>query len=175
MSTNFEVGVYSAAEKIIKAVQSLTAPLSQAIYPNMSLKFSRLKSNEAVSKLFKLSRFYLIPLFCIIVLLILFESYFEQFLAITSDRFSSVFFVLLPAIAVGSLNYLLGIVGLVNLNKEKWFQRATITRGVLNLILCWFLSENYGAMGSVVALLVAESTVFLLVGNHLVKIKKIRD
>lgn len=174
LSTTIEVGVYSAAEKIIKAVQSLIAPLSQAIYPNMSLKFSKLKSNESVSKLFGLSKLYLVPLLCIILLLILFENFIIGFLGITNHNFSKVFFVLLPLIVLGSLNYLFGIIGLVNLNKEKLFNRVTITGGILNLILCWFLSENYGAIGAAIAILIAELVVFLLVINYLVKIKNIR-
>lgn len=174
LSTNTEVGIYSAAEKIIKAIQSLIAPLSQAIFPNMSLKFSKLKSREAIAKLFNLSKYYLIPLSSLILLLILFENYLVSFLGITDNTFSKVFYVLLPVIIFGSLNYLLGIVGLVNLNKEKWFNRATITGGIINLLLCWLLSESYGAIGSAVALFVAELTVFLLVMNYLVKIKNIK-
>lgn len=171
LSTNTEVGIYSAAEKIIKAAHSLTAPLSQAIYPNMSLKFSKLKTNESVSKLLKLSKYYTAPLLGIISLLLLFEDYFIRFLGITDSGFSRVFIVLTPVIFLGSLNYLFGIIGLVNLNKEKNFNKATLTGAAVNLTLCWLLSENYGATGSAIALVIAEFTVLLLVIYFLFKIK----
>ncbi len=175
LSTNIEVGVYSAAEKIIKSVQSLIAPLSQAIYPNMSLKFSKLKLHESISKLFKLSKYYLAPLFSLILLLILFENFIERFLDITNnDSFSNVFYILLPVIVIGSLNYLLGIVGLVNLNKEKRFNTATIIGGLINLILCYLLSKDYGAIGSAIALVFAELSVFLFIVNYLLKIKRVK-
>ena len=106
--------------------------------------------------------------------MILFENFIIGFLGITNHNFSKVLFVLLPLIVLGSLNYLFGIIGLANLNKEKLFNRVTITGGVLNLILCWLLSENYGAIGSAIAILVAELVVFLLVINYLLKIKKIK-
>lgn len=171
LSTNTEVGIYSAAEKIIKAAHSLTAPLSQAIYPNMSLKFSKLKTNESVSKLLKLSKYYTAPLLGIISLLLLFEDYFIRFLGITDSGFSRVFIVLTPVIFLGSLNYLFGIIGLVNLNKEKNFNKATLTGAAVNLTLCWLFSENYGATGSAIALVIAEFTVLLLVIYFLFKIK----
>lgn len=175
LSTNIEVGVYSAAEKIIKSVQSLIAPLSQAIYPNMSLKFSKLKLHESISKLFKLSKYYLAPLFSLILLLILFENFIERFLDITNnDSFSNVFYILLPVIVIGSLNYLLGIVGLVNLNKEKRFNTATIIGGLINLMLCYLLSKDYGAIGSAIALVFAELSVFLFIVNYLLKIKRVK-
>jgi PST family polysaccharide transporter len=171
LSTNTEVGIYSAAEKIIKAAHSLTAPLSQAIYPNMSLKFSELKTNESVSKLLKLSKYYTVPLLGIISLLLLFEDFFIRFLGISDSGFSRVFIVLTPVIFLGSLNYLFGIIGLVNLNKEKNFNKATLTGAAVNLTLCWLLSENYGATGSAIALVIAEFTVLLLVIYFLFKIK----
>ena len=171
LSTNSEVGIYSAAEKIIKAAHSLTAPLSQAIYPNMSLKFSELKTNESVSKLLKLSKYYTVPLLGIISLLLLFEDFFIRFLGISDSGFSRVFIVLTPVIFLGSLNYLFGIIGLVNLNKEKNFNKATLTGAAVNLTLCWLLSENYGATGSAIALVIAEFTVLLLVIYFLFKIK----
>lgn len=174
LSTNVEVGIYAAVEKIIKAVQSLIAPLSQAIYPNMSIKFSKLSPYKAVSKLFKLSSYYLFPLLIILFTLLLSEDFFIQFLGVDNEDFSIVFYILLPVIVVGSLNYLLGIVGLVNLNKEKLFNRATITGGAINIILCWLLSKNYGAIGSAIALAVAEFVVLALVVFYLFKIKNPR-
>lgn len=172
LSTNVEVGLYSAAEKVIKAVESLLAPLSQAIYPNMSLKFSKLKSNEAVSKLIQLSKFYLAPLLIILILLVLTKDFIIGFLGITNDGFTNVFYILLPVIVIGTLNYLLGIVGLVNLNKEKYFNRATIVGGVINVVLCFLFSKEYGAFGSASALVIAEFVVFFMVVNYLIKIKK---
>ena len=171
LSTNIEVGLYSAAEKVIKAVQSLIAPVSQAIYPNMSLKFSKLKSKEAVSKLIKLAKLYLIPLVITLILLVFSKNTVIRFLGVNNDGFSNLFFILLPVIVFGSLNYLLGIVGLVNLNKEKYFNKATIIGGTINVILCFLLSKKYGAHGSAIALVIAEFIVFIIIINYLFKIK----
>ncbi|WP_299012648.1 oligosaccharide flippase family protein [uncultured Polaribacter sp.] len=172
LSTNVEVGIYSAVEKIIKAVQSLIAPMSQAIYPNISLKFSKLKPNKAVIKLFKIATYYIVPLFIITIGLLLFKNYIKEFLGIENNEFYIVFYILLPVIILGTINYLLGIIGLVNLNKEKWFNKATIIGGLINLSLCFLLSKTYGAAGSAIALIFAELIVLLIVIGYLLKIKK---
>lgn len=171
-SNNIEVGIYSAAEKIIKAVQTFIAPLSQAIYPNMSLKFSKLKSKDSLSILLKISTYYFIPLFVIIILLIIFQKKLSALLNVNDYNFSKVFFILLPVIALGSFTYLLGIVGLVNLNKEKWLNRATLVGGVVNVLMCIILSKRYGAIGSSIALLSAELIVLILITKYLIKIRK---
>lgn len=171
LSTNIEVGIYAAAEKIVKAVQSFIAPLSQAIYPNMSVKFSKLSPSESVRKLFKTSTYYLMPLLLILFFLIIFKNLLVDFLDVDNNSFSNVFFTLLPVIVFGSLNYLFGIVGLINLNEEKKFNKSTIIGGMLNLVLCFLLSKNYGAIGSATALLTAEIIVFLIIVKFLITIK----
>lgn len=172
LSTNVEVGIYAAAERIVKAVQSLIAPMSQAIYPNLSLKFSKLSTQESVQNLKKIATYYLIPLFGVVIGLVVFEGLIAQFLGMNESGFTLVYYVLVPVIIFGSLNYLLGIVGLVNLNKEKWFQRATIAGSLVNFGLCLGLSPKYGAIGSAIALSSAEFIVLAMVIGYLYKLSK---
>lgn len=172
LSTNVEVGIYAAAERIIKAVQSLIAPMSQAIYPNLSLKFSKLTAKESVKNLKRISTYYLLPLLLIILVLVIFKDTIVEILGIINVEFTLVYYVLIPVILFGSFNYLLGIVGLVNLNREKWFQKATIVGSLINFTLCLVLSAKYGATGSAIALTVAEFSVLIIVIRYLYKLSK---
>ncbi len=172
LTSNVEVGLYAAAERIIKAVNSLIAPMSQAIYPNLSLRFSKLKAQESVRNMATISKYYVIPLSMIMLLLFLFENVVAEFLGISDQGFQWVYFVLIPIILFGSLNYLLGIVGLVNLNKEKWFQRATVVGSLVNFILCLVLAPTYGAIGSAIAITTAEFLVLCIVIGYLFNLSK---
>jgi len=173
LSTTVEVGIYAAAERIIKAVQSLIAPMSQAIYPNISVKFSKLTAKESVKNLKRISTYYLLPLLVIVLVLAIFKDIIVEILGIINVEFTQVYYILIPVILFGSLNYLLGIVGLVNLNKEKWFQKATILGSLINFILCLTLSSKYGAIGSAIALTIAEFSVLLIVIGYLYKLSKL--
>jgi PST family polysaccharide transporter len=173
LSSTVEVGLYAAAERIIKAVQSLIAPMAQAIYPNLSLKFSKLTIKQSVMDLKRIGTYYLLPLFVIMLSLVLFKGVVAQILDMTEyDGFTWVYYALIPVILFGSLNYLLGIVGLVNLNKEKWFQRATIAGSLVNFTLCLIFATKYGDIASAIALSTAEFIVLIIVIRYLYKLSK---
>ena len=111
-------------------------------------------------------------LISIIILLLLFKDIIVKVLGVESVEFTPVYYVLTPIILFGSLNYLLGIVGLLNLDKEKWFQNATLAGSIVNLLLCLTLSVTYGAFGSAVALTLAEFSVLIIVIMYLYKLSK---
>jgi PST family polysaccharide transporter len=175
LTTNFEVGIYAAAERIIKAVHSLIAPMSQAIYPNLSLKFSQSTKEESIKKLKKISIYYIIPLTAIMVGMFITKGLVMRILGITNSEFVWVYYLLIPVILFGSLNYLLGIVGLVNLNGEKRFHRATIVGSIVNFAICLAFVSEYGAIAGAIALLSAEFLVLLMIVWYLNRLSKLPE
>src|SRR5690606_293612 len=71
----------------------------------------------------------------------------------------------------GGMNYLLGVVGLVNLNQGKGFSIMVIISGALNILLCIILITYLGEIGAAIALMCAEGFLFLLI---IIKLRKLR-
>ncbi len=163
LTTNFEVGIYAAAERIIKAVYSLIAPMSQAIYPNLSRKFSKFSKQKSVGQLKKIATYYLLPLIVITFIMVFSKGLVMKILGIANQEFILVYYLLIPIVFLGTLNYLLGIVGLVNLDKEKSFQKITIIGSIVNLILCVVYVPDYGASSAAIALTITELLVLIMV------------
>lgn len=165
---NTEVGVYAAVEKIIRAVQSLMSPISQALFPHISKDFAEISINKAIRKIYKISKYYLIILIIISIALILVLPFVRNLLDIDQEGFIKVFYMMLPIVTIGSLNYLMGVVGLVNLNKDKLFSRATFIGGIFNVILCFVFVKMYGALGVAFSLTIAElvTLVFIISCFH---------
>lgn len=171
---NHEVlGSYSAAEKIIKSIQNLVMPLSQAMFPHFSIKFEKMSLFESLKLLKRFSTIYSIALSLLILILILSSNYIMLFMGIKDDLFLTIFTILSPIILLGSLNYLLGILGLVNLKKDKDFLKITIIGGVLNIILNLILIPYYEGIGSAISITISELLVLALISKRLYSLKSI--
>lgn len=164
------VGVYSSAEKVVRAIQSITSPVSQAIYPSLSFKFSKISVLEALTNIWKVAKYYTIVLVFIVIVSILLEPVIEEILNVNNSSFRVTFYFLCPLILFGSLNYLLGIVGLVNLNKEKLFSRITLVGGLVNVILSLFLVDTYSEKGVAFSLLISELLITFIIVYVLIKL-----
>ena len=71
--------------------------------------------------------------------------------------------ILTIVIVVGGLNYLFGIVGLVNIGLEKQFTIFVFIAGLINILISTLLAKCLGDMGSSIALSSAECVLFILV------------
>ncbi len=167
---DYAVGFYSAAEKIIRAIQSMISPISSAIFPNLSFKFTNLSYRESIDELVKISKYVFGFVLLVLTVTIVSEPIIYSILKITYSEFSKVYFVLSSLIVFGSMNNLLGISGLINLGFQQKFSRITIIGGVVNVLLSIILITFLGAIGVAFSLVISEIIVFLLV---LIELKSI--
>ncbi len=79
--------------------------------------------------------------------------------------------ILSVIILVGGLNYYYGIIGLVNMSKEKYFTRSVWTAGLVSLMLCAVLAPGLKANGAAIAMVIAESLLFVQIFMHRKKIQ----
>lgn len=173
---NHEIlGSYSAAEKIIKSIQNLVMPLSQSLFPHLSIKFEKISIIESLNSLKRISKLYSISLIILIIGLILFSNFIELFMGIKDDDFQIIFIILSPVILFGSLNFLLGILGLINLKKDKDFLKITIIGGLTNIILNLLLVPYYNGIGSAIAITFSELLILILISKRLYSLKQKKE
>jgi PST family polysaccharide transporter len=164
LAGNVEVGHFSAAEKLIKAVQGLIAPISQAIYPRINalatrsqkeaLKFIRNSLKWIGSGSFLIS----ILVFILakpVVLLLLGPQFFEAVPLIQWMSF-------IPFV-VGVSN-VFGVQTMLTFGLKKQFSRILLFSGVFNLMIFFPLVISIGAEGAAISLLLTEIVVTLSMG-----------
>ena len=172
--TNYTiVGYYAAAEKIVKAVQSIISPVTNALYPYFGRNLnSEDKRNKALKNFFSFNRYYTIALL-IIVVGILLSSKFIVIGYIGSSYMNSILNIQImsPLILIGGLNYFLGIVGLVNLGYEKQFTFSVIIAGLSSVISSIILVNLFSDIGASISIVFAETVLLMLILNQY-RIKK---
>jgi len=170
---NEVVGLYSAAEKVIKGFQSLISPLAQALFPNLSLRFKGASDSQNISLLKKIT----LPF----AVMVLFVSVFV-FLAATwiSDILCGVEFreciplirIMTLVILFGEINYMIGLVGLVNMNRSSLFFRSVIITGVFSVVFILIFAERYGAYAAATSMSLSEFLLTLLCLASILRIRR---
>ncbi len=161
--TDAALGIYAAAEKIIKGMQLIITPIAQSLFPHMSQNFKNQGYKQSIKQLRKATLFFScilllatgITFACAkwLVLLLCGDTYLE---AINIVRIMS--FV----IFFGGLNYMLGIVGLINLGESKMFMYSVIIAGICSIIMLVFMAGSMGITAGAITMVAAEFV--LLIG-----------
>jgi len=155
-TNNKIVGYYSAAEKLIKAVQGLLKPVFQAIYPYISnlVSESRERGIKFIQKItlliggvtFILSIF--IFVFArLIVDIILGNKYVESVPVLEILAF-------LPFII--GLSNIFGIQTMLTFNYKKAFSNILISTSIINIVLAFILVPYYQHIGISISVLISE-------------------
>ena len=171
--TDDVVGLYSAAEKVIKGFQSLISPAAQALFPHLSLRFKGQPVTEQMRMLRKVS----VP-FTIVVLLVTIGVY--LFAPLISDILCGQEFVAcVPLIRImtlvilfGEVNYLVGIVGLINMDGQRYFFQSVIVTGVFSVAFMLLMAPRYGDEAAAWAMSLSEMLLFVLCLYNLYRIRK---
>ncbi|MFV0230409.1 oligosaccharide flippase family protein [Empedobacter falsenii] len=165
------VGLYSPAEKLIKGVQSFTNIIVTALYPHFSKKMSKDKSS-GIESFLKIGKLLSILFVIATVLVILFSSIIiDQYIGKRHYSTMTDFRILSLVILFGGLNYYYGIVGLVNFNKQKLFNRLVWISGMIGISLSFILSLFLKDIGAAIAMVIAEAILLFLIIKFLNKIK----
>lgn len=155
-TNNTILGYYSAAEKIIKAVQGLLAPISQTIYPYISklIKESKEKGLKFLQKITFLiggiSFILSLILFIfadLVVKLLLGTQYEESIIVLRILAF-------LPFII--ALSNIFGIQTMLTFNYKEAFSKVLITASIINILLAFVLVPLYQHIGISSAVLISE-------------------
>ncbi len=166
-TSNSITGVYSVSEKLLKSIQMMTNPITQAIFPNASKRIDESSIEESkryIRKLMKyLSRFLLLIYIISLLLSPLASKYFFKEFNI---MFLIIFFIISPVILFGGLNYVLGVIGLINFGKDKLFTKSIFAGALINIIIGIIGGYYFGVYGISLALLFAEITVFLMLNKY---------
>ena len=155
------MGVYALAERVIKAAQSFITPVSQALFPHMSLKIKQ----EGVGKSMALLRRVAIFLFILTMVVALVIFFCGDFLvSLVGKDFSEIKPLMnwmYPVLIFGCMNFLLGFVGLVNLNQQKYFFFAVFISGTISLGLLFWLARYWGIQVAAMTMSLSEVLLFL--------------
>lgn len=167
------VGLYSAAEKVIKGFQSLISPVAQALFPHLSHRFK----GQPVKNNMRLLRKISLP-FTIVVAVVTIGVYI--FAPTISDILCGKEFVAcVPLIRImtlvilfGEINYLVGIVGLINMDGQVMFFRSVLLTGIFSVIFMLLCAPCWGALAAAWAMSLSELLLFLLCLFSLYRINK---
>jgi len=166
------VGIYSAGEKLIKAIQTTFAPITQAFYPFISRITVTSKSHSQkvikyiliVTGILAGSIFVIIFLFSDIINHIVFG---KDFLAT-----ARIMRIASPVIYFGVINYIIGIIFMTNYALKKEFSYSVIIVGLINIVICSILSYYYQNTGAAISFALAEILLFLVMCIFIVKNKE---
>jgi len=155
------IGIYAAAEKIIKAMQSVISPIAQALFPHLGYKFSTLTDKESVNTLFKIAKPFSVLLFFVVILTYFLSPYIMVFFGGKEFEKSIVLVKIMSIIILfGGINYLLGIVGLINLNKQTLFFKSVITSGFISVLFLIIFAGKYGILAASWSMVISELILF---------------
>lgn len=162
--TNYTyVGYYAPAEKIVKAVQSLSTPFVSALFPFLSREIN--DNMQKGLKLFnKISKYLAVSLFFIALFLFLFSNYIIDYY-LGHSYLNSILNIRVMSLIVflGGLNYYYGIIGLSNLGLQRFFVKYVWIVGIVNVTLTCILMPFYKDLGASIAIVFAEFLLLILV------------
>jgi O-antigen/teichoic acid export membrane protein len=75
-------------------------------------------------------------------------------------------------ILFGEINYLVGIVGLINMDGQQYFFRSVMVTGVFSVVFMLLMTPLYGAVAAAWAMSLSEVLLFLLCLFSIYRIKK---
>lgn len=164
------VGIYALAEKIVKATQSLVTPLSQALFPNLGYKL-KTEGQQAFFRFFwRMVALLSVALLVLSAVLWLVAPWLAALMGKDFTGASSLMALMLPVLFFGCMNYLLGFVGLVNLNKQRYFFYCVFLSGTVGLLFLFLTVRQYDIRSAAFAMSLSEILLFILCLCRLVQI-----
>lgn len=166
------VGIYSAVDKLIKAVINLFTPFLQVLFPKVSAAFA-----ESYEKGVALVRNWGLKLMIFVVAMgILLISFSQTILSIIYGKsmveYSFIFVYLIPWIAVAILNNLLGIQYMVGIGRSKEYSICFTIASIITVLLFLYLIPNYSFTGTVLAINLGELILTLIMVSYIKVLKK---
>lgn len=157
------VGYYSAGEKLIKLIQSIFTPITKSLYPYISRKMVDRpdKVRQSIKFLVKFAGgitlfiSFVVFLFADQIVLLLYGNGFQR----------TIFVIQASSIVIfaGTINYILGIIYMLNFDLEKQLTVSVIITGISNIIVCTIGSYYFFEIGATMAFAFAEMLLLSLI------------
>ncbi len=156
------VGIYAAADKIIRVFQGTFAPITQTLYPYISriMSVSYQRAEKAIIALGSLMSI----ISAIIITIIFFTAEWIMYLIVDQHTVLGTLLLRIgiPTILFGVVNYILGIIYMTNFGLKQYYSKAVLMTGLINLILCTSLSNYFGATGAMLSFTISEFSLLLM-------------
>lgn len=161
-TNNTIVGYYSAAERLVRAIQGLWSPVSQTLYPYFSKIYNR-NQKKAKQLLARMLVIAAIITFLISTFGCLSASYFLP-LILGKEYLPSVpvFRILVFIIFIVGVNNILGIQGLVSFGYGNKFSQVVIIAGIFHLVLLFIFIPQFGCLGPAIATILSEAFISII-------------
>ncbi|WP_333662063.1 oligosaccharide flippase family protein [Acinetobacter sp.] len=160
------VGIYTAADKIIRAISLLFyTPINQVYYPKIA-NISSQDQEKALSLLRNVFKFSIALMTFLSLIIFIFSSFIEKKIGVEYEGLSNLLKILSPvpiAVAIGGIAGQLGLIAYIDNSKTKQiFQNIYIVAGIFSICLVSFLAYFFQAQGTSIAVLLTESLVAIL-------------
>ncbi|HED38769.1 MAG TPA: flippase, partial [Ignavibacteria bacterium] len=152
-TNNTVVGYYSAAEKIIRAIQDLISPIFYTVYPYLSklVNESREKALDFIKQILKYVSFFT---FIISIIVFIFAEFISRIVLGNNFNNSIIIIKILTIIPfLGGINIILTSLTMLSFNYKKEFSKIIITAGLINVFSAFLLVPVYFAIGSAIAVI----------------------
>lgn len=153
---NLEAGYFSAAEKLVRAVNSLIGPIAQAVFPRMNELVQ--ESRNVAIEFARKTLIYMLPVAAIPAALLLTTGGTIMdycFGHVSSQSISVLRWIGLLPIIISASN-VLGVQVMIPFGLDKQFMRILVATGALNVVLASFMIKVDGAKGAAISILFAE-------------------
>ncbi len=166
------VGLYTSAEKIVKGLQSLVSPLSDALFPFLSRRLGQGDAKGDIRTMGRIGSWYFVGLSVISVLLLVFAKPIvslvlgDKFLDAVDDTRIMSFVVLF-----GGMNYFMGILGMVNMGYKTRFMVFVLLTGLISIASLFVMIPLWGDEGASLVMLLSELLLFVMLLVFMIKLK----
>jgi PST family polysaccharide transporter len=160
------VGYYSIAEKLIRTIVALFAPLNQAIFPHL-VQLTKKSSQEAIFYIRKILMYTIVITLGIWFVAFAFaDSIFHLLFTSNVDFSILIFRILSPLIIIIPIASILFNIVLLSFKMDKYFFRIYLTGAILNLILLFVLLFvlKLSTIGAALSLLICEISITIYAG-----------
>jgi O-antigen/teichoic acid export membrane protein len=159
LSGDTQVGYFGAADRIIKASQGVTGPITQALYPHLNAMV--LKSRTAALALIRKSMLWIVAITLSASLAFFFGADLISHIALGRKFDGSIaplrWMAFIPLLL--GLSNVFGVQTMLTFGMNKEFNRIVTGSAILNLLLTIPFARMWGASGAAAAILVTEIVV----------------
>lgn len=163
------VGIYAAVEKIIKAFKSVVEPVSTSLFPHVAKSFVGRTKKENVIIIFGYVKKLVLPLLSLSLGLFVFAPLLcNIFLKSIAEESIVLIRLMTPLVIVGGMNYMLGVVGLINLGEQKAWLNILLISSVSSIIVLLCSVKFIDYYSAVLSASIAE---FLICSLSILRLK----
>lgn len=163
LSTNVQVGYYSAASKLVRMIRNLFPAVFTVLFARFSYYYSKDDNDSYMDLAKKTTNF----IFCfsmpVVTGFILYSSSVIELLCGSEYMPATKSVIILsPLIFISSCSGFLGGILMITQGKEKQYLYTTVGAAIIDLILNIIFIPSYGAFGASFATLLTELFIFII-------------